>query len=113
MSVHALRKYGGTPTAVAVMAGVAIVAAAVAGGAAERADSQETFAKPAAPASVTAKLIRGKLEVSWKAPATASPAITHYVVSDHLRSSKKGTCPVTVSSTRRKAQLPILPGRTR
>ncbi|MFM8889511.1 MAG: 5'-nucleotidase C-terminal domain-containing protein [Solirubrobacterales bacterium] len=111
--MHALRKYGGTPTAVAVMAGVAIVAAAVAGGAAERAGSQETFAKPAAPASVTAKLVRGKLEVSWKAPATASPAITHYVVSDHLRSSRKGTCPVTVSSTRRKAQLPILPGRTR
>ena len=97
----------------AIVAGLAIVAAAVAGGAAERADSQETFAKPAAPASVTAKLVKGKVEVSWKAPATASPAITHFVISDHLKSSRKGTCPVTVPATKRSALMPVLPGRNR
>ena len=62
LNMHALRKYGGTPTAVAVIAGLAIVAAAVAGGVAERADSQETFAKPPAPVAVTAKLVKGKVE---------------------------------------------------
>ena len=91
----------------------ACLAALVTGGQIERAASEPTFGKPAPPQSVTAKFVDGRVRVSWKGPSTANPAITHYVVSDYLATSPRGTCPVTVPGNRRKARMPILPQRSK
>lgn len=102
-----------TPALAALVIGASLLAGFALGGQAERAGSAETFAKPAPPKELKTKLVKGKVQVSWKAPGPTSPAITHYVVTDYLTSSSKGTCPVTVSVTKRKALMPVLPERTK
>ena len=102
-----------TPALAALIAGATLIAGITLGGQVEPAGSAETFSKPAPPKALEAKQVRGKVQVSWKAPGPTSPAITHYVISDYLTSSSRGTCPVTVSGKKRKALMPVLPERTR
>ena len=101
------------PIAVSLAAGLVVAAAAIFGTATDRAGSEETFSKPAPPTAVEAKLVKGKVQVSWKGPASTNPPVTHYVVSDYLTSSSKGSCPVTVSGSKSKARMPVLPERTK
>lgn len=103
---------GATPVLAALVAGATLLAGLALGGQVERAGSAETFAKPVPPTDVKAKLVEGKVEVSWRSPGPTYPAITHYVISDSVTAGRKGTCPVTVSAGKRKARMPVLPGRT-
>lgn len=67
--------------------------------------SAADYAAPSAPSNVSAKLVSDGVRVTWS-PATANPAVTHYVVH-----AGPGSCPVTVDAKATSAVMPIVKGQ--
>jgi 5'-nucleotidase len=71
------------------------------------AQAEVIYAKPDAPTNVISYLSARGVQVKWTAPATANPAITHYVVS-----AGSGSCPIIVPVTNRtRVTMPVVVGQ--
>ena len=68
----------------------------------------DNFAIAPAPSNVQAKLTGTGVQVSWDAPPTAQPQVSHYVVH-----AGQNSCPVIVPAGRRTAIMPIVRGQQR
>jgi 5'-nucleotidase len=87
-------------TSLAAITAASALAGAVAGGTVAVANS---YAAPAAPTGVSAKVVDGGVRVTWTPVANASPAVTHYVVH-----AGPGSCPVTVDAKATSAVMPVV-----
>ncbi len=71
------------------------------------AQADVVYAKPNAPTNVTSYLSTRGVVVKWTASATATPAITHYVVS-----AGSGSCPIIVPVTNHtNVTMPVVAGQ--
>ena len=70
------------------------------------AQANVVYSTPSAPTNVTSYLSARGVVVKWTPSATATPAITHYVVS-----AGSGSCPIIVPATSRLVTMPVVAGQ--
>jgi 5'-nucleotidase len=70
------------------------------------AQANVVYSTPSAPTNVTSYLSARGVVVKWTPSATATPAITHYVVS-----AGSGSCPIIVPATSRLVTMPVVVGQ--